>query len=143
MLDWLGHNKEWVFSGIGVLVISSLIGFLRWFFKNRATPRHPLKQKNINEQNSSVNQSPIINNLVNVSSPAIALEPSLGTKHKKDNCPEIFALPPWAGELSLNSFEGKLPESLGDPINVCLARFKLAADDNEGIGHQLTATIEF
>ena len=31
MMDWLARNKEWVFSGIGVLVLSLLIGVVRWF----------------------------------------------------------------------------------------------------------------
>lgn len=27
MLTWLINNKEWVFSGIGVLILSTIIGF--------------------------------------------------------------------------------------------------------------------
>jgi len=29
--DWLASNKGWVFSGIGVLILSLIIGAIRWF----------------------------------------------------------------------------------------------------------------
>lgn len=32
-LDWLQHNKEWVFSGIGVTGILGVIAVVRWLFR--------------------------------------------------------------------------------------------------------------
>ncbi|AVK50992.1 hypothetical protein AXY43_24875 [Clostridium sp. MF28] len=34
MLSWLVNNKEWFFSGIGVLILSTVIGF---FIKQKAS----------------------------------------------------------------------------------------------------------
>ena len=36
-LKWLHDNREWVFSGCGLLVISGVIGLVRWFL-NSSTP---------------------------------------------------------------------------------------------------------
>jgi hypothetical protein len=40
VLDWLRHNKEWVFSGAGVTVFAAVFALLRWVFK-RTTPNAP------------------------------------------------------------------------------------------------------
>jgi hypothetical protein len=40
ILDWLQHNKEWVFSGGGVTVIVAVFALLRWLFRS-ATPNAP------------------------------------------------------------------------------------------------------
>ncbi len=29
MLDWLIQNKEWVFGGVGVAIITGVVGFLK------------------------------------------------------------------------------------------------------------------
>jgi hypothetical protein len=29
ILDWLKHNKEWVFSGVGVAIIAAIYGFIK------------------------------------------------------------------------------------------------------------------
>jgi hypothetical protein len=31
-LDWLQHNKEWVFSGCGLVAISGIVALFRWLF---------------------------------------------------------------------------------------------------------------
>lgn len=41
ILDWLQHNKEWVFSGVGVTVVFGGIALLRSLFRP-ATPDAPL-----------------------------------------------------------------------------------------------------
>jgi hypothetical protein len=33
VLDWLQHNKEWVFSGAGVTVVLGFMALVRWLFK--------------------------------------------------------------------------------------------------------------
>lgn len=45
MIDWIIINKEWIFSGIGVLMISSIIGLL---IKNK----HGIVQKQKSGKNS-------------------------------------------------------------------------------------------
>jgi|SRR5271165_5665233 len=39
ILDWLQHNKEWVFSGAGVTVIAAVIGLLVSALRSRAHER--------------------------------------------------------------------------------------------------------
>jgi hypothetical protein len=41
VLDWLQHNKEWVFSGGGITVILGGIALFRWLFTS-ATPGAPI-----------------------------------------------------------------------------------------------------
>jgi hypothetical protein len=38
-IEWLRHNREWVFSGVGVSGLLAVIGFVRWLF--RRTPDAP------------------------------------------------------------------------------------------------------
>jgi hypothetical protein len=50
ILDWLQHNKEWVFSGIGVTAILGVIAVIRWLFRPSAPntpPRPPGLQVNL------------------------------------------------------------------------------------------------
>lgn len=52
IVDWFQHNKEWVFSGIGVTGILSIIAVVRWLFRpaiKRAQPppRPPALQVNL------------------------------------------------------------------------------------------------
>ena len=35
LLDWLQHNKEWVFSGVGIPVATGLFFLLRSIFSRR------------------------------------------------------------------------------------------------------------
>ena len=35
MMEWFEQNKTWVFSGIGCTIITSVIGFIVWFFRRR------------------------------------------------------------------------------------------------------------
>lgn len=39
MMDWIIENKEWIFSGIGVLLISGLIGIINCFRRKRSVKR--------------------------------------------------------------------------------------------------------
>lgn len=36
IIDWISNNKDWVFSGIGVTIVVSIIGFVFKFFKNKS-----------------------------------------------------------------------------------------------------------
>lgn len=40
-MEWIIENKEWIFSGVGVVVISTIVGFL--FNKNQKAIK--MKQK--------------------------------------------------------------------------------------------------
>lgn len=33
ILEWLQHNKEWVFSGVGVSAFVAVAAFVRWMFR--------------------------------------------------------------------------------------------------------------
>jgi hypothetical protein len=45
ILDWLQHNKDWVFSGAGVTVVLGIVAILRWLFKPKAAnPNTPALQ---------------------------------------------------------------------------------------------------
>lgn len=35
MLEYIDNNKQWIFSGIGVLAISLILTFLIWWFRRR------------------------------------------------------------------------------------------------------------
>ena len=41
LLDWLQHNKEWVFSGVGVTVVFGVNALVRSFFKQVTPPAPP------------------------------------------------------------------------------------------------------
>jgi len=43
ILDWLQHNKEWVFSGVGIPLATGLFFLVRWIFR-RPTPNTALSQ---------------------------------------------------------------------------------------------------
>lgn len=47
MLDWLIQNKEWLFSGLGVVVLSTVVGFL---FKNKGNQQIKAGDKSTNIQ---------------------------------------------------------------------------------------------
>jgi len=53
ILDWLQHNKEWVFSGVGVSGLVAVGAFVRWMFRrplpaSTTTPvREPSLQLNL------------------------------------------------------------------------------------------------
>lgn len=38
-MDWIIENKEWIFSGIGVLLISGLIGIINYFKRKKSVKR--------------------------------------------------------------------------------------------------------
>lgn len=38
MLQWLIENKEWIFSGVGVAVITGVIALVRRLFTHNASP---------------------------------------------------------------------------------------------------------
>ena len=40
MADWLASNKEWVFSGIGVLFITLIIAAIRWLICRKRREPH-------------------------------------------------------------------------------------------------------
>lgn len=49
-MDWLIENREWVFSGIGVLVLSTIVGFT--FKRNQSQNKIESGDKSINIQGS-------------------------------------------------------------------------------------------
>ncbi len=59
MLDWIIENKEWVFSGVGVAIVTTIIGFL--IKKQKPEPNNSIQNSRI--QNSTVLQNSSIENL--------------------------------------------------------------------------------
>lgn len=50
-MEWLIENKDWVFSGIGVLILSTIGGFI--FKKNHTKQNIEAGNNSVNIQNSS------------------------------------------------------------------------------------------
>jgi histone H3/H4 len=48
MIDWLITNKEWVFSGIGILILSGVTKFIIHIFKKRNTSAKMESRRTIN-----------------------------------------------------------------------------------------------
>ncbi len=46
MVDWLIANKEWVFSGVGVVIVVSIVGFIFRHKKNASVEQHQVSGKN-------------------------------------------------------------------------------------------------
>lgn len=46
MLDWIMDNKEWIFSGIGIFALTSIVATIKLFLKNnKGTVKILQKQK--------------------------------------------------------------------------------------------------
>lgn len=63
MMEWISTNKEWVFSGIGVLVITWIVGIIIFLSnKKSSNPSKVVNQKagknskNIQIENMNINQ---------------------------------------------------------------------------------------
>lgn len=54
MIDWIIENKEWIFSGIGVLVITLILNFI---FRNRNAKQIQKGGKNSKNYQSSGNMT--------------------------------------------------------------------------------------
>jgi hypothetical protein len=39
MLEWIIENKEWVFSGIGIFILTIIMGLIKWFFSKKKSDR--------------------------------------------------------------------------------------------------------
>jgi hypothetical protein len=48
MIDWLITNKEWIFSGIGILILSGVVRWIIYIFKRRNTSAKTESQRIIN-----------------------------------------------------------------------------------------------
>jgi hypothetical protein len=114
IIAWLENNREWVFSGVGVVAIS---GFYTLFFRHSRSDAEKVKQNATLTQSPNVTQAPIVNitnnvEALNKSQPhvAIAIPKSL------------FALNP---QVALRDLMAVTGSSLDDAVEVCVARFKL------------------
>lgn len=56
MLDWIVNNYEWVFSGVGIAIISGLIAFLR---KKEKKSHEDTRKIGITQTNSAPNVTQI------------------------------------------------------------------------------------
>ncbi|MDR0332388.1 MAG: hypothetical protein LBI15_02900 [Dysgonamonadaceae bacterium] len=39
MIEWFVENKKWLFSGIGVLILSGIIGLVKYVFSKKKTSK--------------------------------------------------------------------------------------------------------
>jgi hypothetical protein len=133
MLDWLLKNKEWVFSGAGVAVFG-----LVWRLLHKKTSKMgtPDIVQTI-QQNPSLTQTPVIHNVINNAPPT-----TIDQKQNTSKSTKIFALSPWTGEKPAMMVDTLL-SGLYPSLEVCLARFKLAADDPSETPHEFEASIEY
>lgn len=43
MTDWIIQNKTWIFSGIGIFILGSIVAFTKWFLtKKKNNPTHSI-----------------------------------------------------------------------------------------------------
>lgn len=40
MIEWIIENKEWVFSGVGVFILTIIIGLIRWILSKNKSNRN-------------------------------------------------------------------------------------------------------
>ena len=153
MLDWLWNNKDWFFSGAGITALALLYWvFKKVFFGKKGTDR----RTSINlgptiSQAPLINQSPVVNITNSFTQPARPNQDDSGPDKplpaihlpEKGGRPDLFTLPAGIEDLSMQSFHGAAEQFNRDHITTYLARFKLAANDRDGVGHELTATVEY
>ena len=61
MIDWMVRNKEWIFSGIGVTVLVSVCGIIKFVIKPKGEANIKIIQRQQNFQNSHGTQIGIQN----------------------------------------------------------------------------------
>jgi hypothetical protein len=153
MIDWLWNNRTWLFSGTGISALILAYWIIRkLFFRNgKADLLRTINQNPTISQSPIVNQSPVINISNSLAQPKLSRptdpEPIQGfateEQSEKGGRPDIFTLPAGVEDLSAESFHGAVEQLNREHISTYLARFKLAANDQEGVGHELTASIEY
>lgn len=58
MMEWIISNKEWVFSGIGVFVLSLIMAFITWLYsRNKQQNKNHITMKQKGGKNSENYQS--------------------------------------------------------------------------------------
>jgi hypothetical protein len=150
MTDWLWNNRTWLFSGAGI----SVLLFAFWMIKKLAFRSAKSHSMDNISQNLTTNQAPVINQspVININNPlqqpsgtssATSDSSAFTSPPDSEGRPRIFTLPPVIEALSAESFHGAVAHFNREPITSYIARFKLAADDSNGVGHELTASIEY
>ena len=113
---WMGNNKEWVFSGIGVFVIGLIGGFFKLF---RSTDKGGTHNASIT-QSPSVTQTPVIN-ITNNAVPNGTPQP-LVAKPRPTNQASLFAVNPLVVTRDIRFVSGLSEDATAQ---VCVARFKM------------------
>lgn len=71
IIGWLDRNKQWVFSGTGVAVLSAIIAIVRWLIRRRAATPQQAQQSGAGSQNIQAGRD-----IINVSLAAPTHAPS-------------------------------------------------------------------
>lgn len=53
-IDWLFKNKEWVFSGIGIFVITATVSIIKFIFRKKEKTTTIIKQNNNGTDNTQI-----------------------------------------------------------------------------------------
>jgi hypothetical protein len=138
IINWIWNNSTVLFSGIGTTV---LVLAVTWLFRRNAPKATQSGLSEVVSQDLSITQSPTMKNEVNVFVPPIEPPPNRTIANVSKLPPQLFSLPPRIGILPAQAFGLSLSQE--KTIEVCLARFKLSAEDVDNVGHRLTASIEF
>jgi hypothetical protein len=135
MRDWLLENRQWVFSGIGVMVISALWWILRRLFGSR--PQQAPTTINVSPTTTvAVTQQSVV-------APTQRLKTS-GILHEDgDLRPELYSLPPRICFVT-PSDDGRFAESEEDTgMRAVIATFRMKRRSADGRSTFVTARLSY
>jgi hypothetical protein len=153
MIDWVLNNRTWLFSGAGISALLLVLWLAKKLFPQdeKGGSANTINHSPTMNQFPTVNQSPVItiNNSTGPPPVPSRRDPDSGVQSEiaplseEGGRPRIFSLPPGIEDLSVETFGGAAAHFNRDHISTFLARFKLVADDRGGIGHEISASIEY
>ena len=146
MLGWLATNKDWVFSGIGVLVISLLF---KVFYRPKKSGDSSSENFSITHA-PSVNQEPVITTApVLTQAPVLHITNNVGASDKPPlplaNISQtikapLFTLNPGVVTRDLITVTGS---SIDGAAEACIARFKMLDGVTGSIPHRFEVSIDY
>jgi len=51
-MDWINYNYQWLFSGIGVFILTIMATFVKWLIKKQNKEKKNIEQKQESGNNS-------------------------------------------------------------------------------------------
>ena len=133
MIAWLLNNKEWIFSGIGVFILSGIIALI---FRRGSSGNNTVTQIPSIMQTPAVTQAPVLN--INVS-PHEASSTPVSTSSPSNKSP-LFALNPLVVTRNVSFVSGRQEDKTAQ---VCIARFKITDGLSSPIQSRFEASIDY